>query len=174
MNPDSTTYLLCDLGKLTSLSISVLRTEIKITPSPLVTNRKIKCESARCITGSQSFFSFFYFFSLNCMLQVGASQVALVVKNLPINAGDIRDVGLIPGTGRSPGGHGNPLQYSCQENPTDRGVWQATVHRVTKSRTQLKWLLMHICICYKSGDLELCTGLIKNFPWPLVKAFVFF
>ena len=73
MNPDSTTYLLCDLGKLTSLSISVLRTGIKITPSPLVTNRKIKCESARCITGSQSFFSFFYFFSLNCMLQVGAS-----------------------------------------------------------------------------------------------------
>ena len=46
-----------------------------------------------------------------------------MVKNLPIHAGDIRDVGLIPGTGRSPGGHGNPLQYSCQENPTDRGVW---------------------------------------------------
>ena len=72
MDPDSTTYLLCDLGKLTSPSISVLRTEIKMTPSPLITNRKIKCESAKCITGSQSFFSCFYFFPLNYMLQVGA------------------------------------------------------------------------------------------------------
>ena len=48
---------------------------------------------------------------------------------------DIRDTGLIPGSGRSPGGgHGNPLQYSCLENPTDRGAWQATVHRITKTR----------------------------------------
>ena len=52
-----------------------------------------------------------------------ASQVALEVKNLPANAGDARDAGLIPGWGRSPGGgHGNPLQYSCLENPMDRGV----------------------------------------------------
>ena len=65
-----------------------------------------------------------------------ASQVALVVKNLPANAGDVRDVGLIPGSGRSPGGgHGNPLQYSCLENPMDREAWWATVHRVTKSWT---------------------------------------
>ena len=65
-----------------------------------------------------------------------ASQVALVVKKPPANAGDIRDGGLIPGLGRSPeGGHGNPLQYSCLENPMDRGTWQATVHSVTKSRT---------------------------------------
>ena len=49
-----------------------------------------------------------------------ASQVVLVVKNAPANAGDVRDVGLIPGWGRSPGGHGNPLQYSCLENPMDR------------------------------------------------------
>ena len=64
------------------------------------------------------------------------SQVALVVKNPPANAGDIRDLGSIPGSGRSPGGgHGNPLQYSCLENPLD---WRATVHRVTKSQTQLK------------------------------------
>ena len=50
-----------------------------------------------------------------------ASQVVLVVKNLPANAGDIRDVGSIPGSGRSPrGGNGNPLQYSCQRNPMDR------------------------------------------------------
>ena len=53
---------------------------------------------------------------------LGASQVVLVVKNPPANAGDIRDVGLIPGSGRSPGGeHGNPLQHSCLENPMDRG-----------------------------------------------------
>ena len=53
-----------------------------------------------------------------------ASQVALVVKNLTANAGDIRDMGLIPGWGRSPGGgHGNPLQYSCPENSMDRGAW---------------------------------------------------
>ena len=65
-----------------------------------------------------------------------ASQVVLVVKNPPAKAGDVIDVGLIPGLGRSPGGgHGNPLQYSCLENPMDRGAWQATVHGVTKSRT---------------------------------------
>ena len=64
----------------------------------------------------------------------GASQVSQVVKNLPANAGDVRDAGSIPGSGRSPGGgHGNPLQYSGQENPIDRGTWQATVHGVTKS-----------------------------------------
>ena len=56
-----------------------------------------------------------------------------MVKNLPANAGDIRDLGSIPGSGRSPGGgHGNPLQYSCLENSMDRGAWQATVHRVNK------------------------------------------
>ena len=59
-----------------------------------------------------------------------------MVKNLPVNAGDVRDVGSIPGSGRSPGGgHGNPLQYSSLENPMDRGAWRATVHRVTKSQT---------------------------------------
>ena len=63
-----------------------------------------------------------------------AFQVVLVVKNLPANAGDIRDTGFIPGSGRYPGGgHSNPLQYSCLENPMDRRVWQATVHGVAKS-----------------------------------------
>ena len=62
--------------------------------------------------------------------------MALVVKNPPANTGDIRDVGLIPGLGNLPGGgHGNPLQYSCLENSTDRGAWKATVHGVTKSQT---------------------------------------
>ena len=70
-----------------------------------------------------------------------ASQVALVVKNLPANSGDLRNVGLIPGLERSPGeGNGNPAQYSCLENPMDRGAWQATVHGVAKSQTQLKRL----------------------------------
>ena len=56
------------------------------------------------------------------------------VKNRPANAGDIRDSGLVPRLGRSPGGgHGNPLQYSCLENPMDRGAWQAAVHSVTES-----------------------------------------
>ena len=72
-----------------------------------------------------------------------ASQVVLVGKNLPANARDLKDAGSIPGSGRSPGGgHGNP-QYSCQENPMDRGAWQDTVHRVAKSRTRLKCLSMH-------------------------------
>ena len=65
-----------------------------------------------------------------------ASQMALVVKNLPANARATGDVGSIPGLGRSPGGgHGNPLQYSCLKNPIERGAWWATVHRVTKSWT---------------------------------------
>ena len=64
-----------------------------------------------------------------------ASQVALVVKNPPVNAGDIKDAGLILGSRISPGeGNGNPLQYSCLENPMDRGAWKAMVHRVTRVR----------------------------------------
>ena len=64
-----------------------------------------------------------------------------VVKGPSANAGDIRDVGSIPGLGRSPGGgRGNPLQYSHLENPMDRGAWQAMVHRVTKSWKRLKQL----------------------------------
>ena len=62
-----------------------------------------------------------------------------VVKNPPVNAGDTGDAGSIPGSGRYPGGgHGNPLQYSCLENPVDRGTWRATVRGVTKNRTLLK------------------------------------
>ena len=77
-------------------------------------------------------------------LFVGASQVALVVKNPLANAGDIRDLSSISGLGRFPGGgQGNPLQYSCLENPMDRGAWRATVHRISKSQTQLKQLSMH-------------------------------
>ena len=68
-----------------------------------------------------------------------------MVKDPPANAGDVRDRGSIPGSGRPPGGgHGNPLEYSCLENPTDRGAWRAMVHRVIKSWTQLKRLSTHV------------------------------
>ena len=67
-----------------------------------------------------------------------ASQVALVVKNPPANAGDARDEGSIPGSGRFPGGgNGNPLQYSYLGNPKDRGAWWATVYGSAKSQTPL-------------------------------------
>ena len=63
----------------------------------------------------------------------------------PANPGDVRDAGLIPGSGRSPrGGHGSPLQYSCLENPMDRGTWRTTVHQVAKSQTRLKRLSTHV------------------------------
>ena len=76
---------------------------------------------------------------IHMYVYIRASQVALVVKNWLANAGDIRDVGLSPGSGRSlGGGHGNPLQHSSWESPMDRESWRATVHRVTKSQTQLK------------------------------------
>ena len=72
------------------------------------------------------------------------SRLVLVVKNLPATAGDIKDACLNPGLERSPGGgHGNPLQYSYLKNSMDRGAWKATVHRVTKSQTQLKQLSTH-------------------------------
>ena len=59
-----------------------------------------------------------------------------MVKNPPASAGDIRDMGSVPGSGRAPErGHGSLLQYSCLENPMDRGDWRATIHSVTKSRT---------------------------------------
>ena len=75
-----------------------------------------------------------------CLLQLGklrhgrVSQMVLVTENLPANAGDVGDSGLIPGSGTSPGGgHGNPLQYFCLEIPIYRGAWQATVHSITQN-----------------------------------------
>ena len=69
----------------------------------------------------------------------------LAVKILPVNARDVRDASLIPGSGRSSGeGYGNPLQYYCLENPMDRGAWWTTVHRVTQSQTGLKQLSTHV------------------------------
>ena len=83
-------------------------------------------------------------YSLICghyIISCWTSQMSLVIKNLPAKAGDVRDVDLVPGLGRSPGGgHGNPLQNPCPENPTDRGAWRATAHGVAKSQTWLKRL----------------------------------
>ena len=71
--------------------------------------------------------------------------MALVVKNPPASAGDIRHMGSIPGLGRSSGGgHGKPLQYFCLGNPMNRGAWQATGYRVIKSGTQLSKTLQNI------------------------------
>ena len=89
------------------------------------------------------------------------SQVVLVVKKPPGNAGDIRDTGSIPALGRSPGeGHGNSFQYSCLENPMDRGAWRATVDGVAKSQTQLKQLSMHLGngYCYQHHFTKEETG----------------
>ena len=82
--------------------------------------------------------------SLLLLMTVRASQVALGLKSMPANVGDVRDMGSIPRLGRSPGGgSGNPLQCSCLENTMDRGIWWATVHRGAESRTRPKWLSMH-------------------------------
>ena len=82
---------------------------------------------------------------------IGASHVALVVKNPLANAGDVTSV---TEWGRSSGGsHNNPLQYSYLENPMDRGAWWATVHRVAKSQTQLKRLSTHYNVIDKYSSL---------------------
>ena len=78
-----------------------------------------------------------------------ASQVTILVKNPPANA---EDMDSIPGSGRSPGGgHGNPLQHSCLENPMDRGAWWAIVHGVAKSQAQLKRLSVHASTLTSKG-----------------------
>ena len=83
-------------------------------------------------------------------------------KKPTCNAGDIRDVGSIPGSGTFfGGGHGNPLQYSCLVNPIDRAAWWATVHRVTENQTQVKCLSMH------SSKL-----LVQNFEFPRVPDYI--
>ena len=90
-----------------------------------------------------------------------ASHMALVVKNPPANAGDVRDAGSSPGSGRSPGeGNGNPLQYSCLVNPMDRGAWQGVVHTVAKSQTRPKQHRMHAYILRYVQNL--CTA---SLPW---------
>ena len=87
------------------------------------------------------------------------SQVALVVKNPLANAGGIRVSVSIPELGRSPGGgHGKPLQYSCLDNPMDRGAWWAAVHWIAKTWTRLKQLSMHTCI----ERIQLLTVMLQS------------
>ena len=88
-------------------------------------------------------------------------------KNLPANAGNIRDMGSIPGLGRSPReGHGNPLQYSCLENPQNRGTWWTTVHRIAKSQTRLKLLsTQHSTVLEQWNEPD--TSKSPNFPFVL-------
>ena len=94
-------------------------------------------------------------FCNSCCTKLGFPGGA-IGKEPPASAGDIRDVGLIPGLGRScGGGHSNPLQCSCLENPIDMAAWHTMVHRVEKSWTQLKQLSSHACItevlCFTPG-----------------------
>ena len=92
-------------------------------------------------------------------LKTLTSRVVLVVKYSAANAGDFRNAGSISGSGRFPGeGNGNPLQYYCLENPTDRGAWWAIVHGVAKSQTQPKWLS-------STQDSNTCGNLCPW--WPL-------
>ena len=85
-------------------------------------------------------------------------------KESPANAGDRRDTSSIPGSGRSPaGGHGNPLQYSCLENPMDNGTWRATVSRVAKSQTWLKWLCTHAYVGVLERKPWFLQSVLKNF-----------
>ena len=93
---------------------------------------------------------------------IGASQVALVVKNLPANARDLRDADSIPGSETSPGkGHRQPTLVFLPEE-SDRGAWQATVHRITKSWAQLMLLSTHTCVQYTLNTLA--------FSWKFLKA----
>ena len=89
-----------------------------------------------------------------------------MVKNQPpTNTGDIRDTGSIPGSGRSPGGDGKPLQYSCLENPLDRGTWQATVHRAANSWSELKGLSTHTCHGYNLVIMYLTSSTWWGFEY---------
>ena len=103
-----------------------------------------------------------------------ASQVVLVVKNPPANAGDIRDASSIPGLRRSPrGGNGNPLQYSCLKNPMDRGAWWVTVPGIAKSPTRLSdrhtkdHFSYHPSMLGKACNIDhTILSLLSKTPWP--------
>ena len=100
--------------------------------------------------------------------EVGASQVALVVRTLPANAGDIRDMGLTPGLERSPRGeNGNLLQYSCLENPIDRGAWWATIYGVAELE-MTEWLSTHFRLTEKLKGVLFVLGNVGNVPEELV------
>ena len=96
-----------------------------------------------------------YFMRQQIMLHI-CFPGGIVLKYLPPNEGDARDKGSVPRSGRSPGvGNGNPLRYSCLENSTDRGAQRVTVHRFTKSQTQLNLCLLHL-LHWEADTLTLC------------------
>ena len=116
----------------TQFFFSVTRKEIHaITPTSLFT--KATLLGGPGVVGSGLHLAF----TSECLYEIAwTSQVARVVKNLPANAGEVRDTGSILESGRPSGvGNGNPLQYSHQENPMEREAWLATVHRIPKSQT---------------------------------------
>ena len=119
-----------------------------VTPDPSGM-KNFAFEENKCQQGKDSE----YYPILVIVLLLRASRVALVVKNLPANAGDKRAAGVSPESGRSSGGgHGNSLQHSCLENPMDREAWRATVHRVTKTQKRLKQLSVHACTCFSKRE----------------------
>ena len=109
----------------------------------------------------------------SCCCKLLGFPVVLVVKNLPANAGDLRDVGSISGLGRSPaGGHGSPFHYSCLEIPMDWKTWWATVHGVAKCQTWVKQLGMHISmhrnlwyLCCRIISRNWCLSSVCEFPF---------
>ena len=108
--------------------------------------RKLKHQVGNCLPEITQLVSYIGEIWIPAWLTVGLPWW-LSGKESTCQCRSVRDAGLIPGLGRSPGGeHGNPLQYSCLENSMDRGAWCITVHRVAKSRIWLKWLSMHACI----------------------------
>ena len=131
-------------GPLYSLDLSLgsfLWVRLASSLSPCHASHRCGCSGLRCVTPSVSLSSCLSSrrgsFAWICSLS-WASRVTLAVKKPLANAGDLKRHNLIPGSGRSHGGgNGNPLQYSCLENPTDRKTWQATVHGVTESWLQL-------------------------------------
>ena len=117
-----------------SLSFTISRILLKLISinSVMLSSHLILC----CPLLLPSIFFSIRVFSNESTLHLGSPQVVLVIKYLPANAGDVRDTGLIPESGRFPGeGNGNPLQYSCLENPMDRETLWATVHGITWSQT---------------------------------------
>ena len=143
------------------LSLSVWeRPSSQIAPRQCFPKRHLFCKS---LVPNDFLKTLFFFFKGKipfclCMWGFPAGSVG---KESACSAGDL---GLIPGSGRSPeGGHGYPLQYSCLESPMDRGAWQATVYRVTKSWAQLKQLSMHIICIHWIFQEYLC--LCNQHPW---------
>ena len=110
----------------------------------LLSRERPQCQAVFCSHSVSGVYFLFINYIHACLYW--AFQVALVIKNPPAEAGDLRDASSIPGSGRSlGGGHSSPLQYSCLENSMDTETWWASVYRVTKCWTPLQQLSMYSC-----------------------------